>query len=106
MLRVAVTDTGPGIPKESMTMLFKKFSKIDYSYAKHSNQPGTGLGLYISKQIISLHHGDIQVQSEVNVGTTFTVLLPLSTSLQAPEQTQSTAPQEDQKKSDGDTSTT
>lgn len=76
IIKSSVTDTGPGIPKESMGMLFKKFSKIDYSYAKHSNQPGTGLGLYISKQIVSLHNGDIQVQSEVNVGTTFTVSLP------------------------------
>ncbi len=76
MVNVSIADTGPGIPKESMPLLFKKFSKIEYSYAKHSNQPGTGLGLYISKQIVSLHNGDIQVQSEVNIGTTFTVLLP------------------------------
>jgi signal transduction histidine kinase len=75
-VKTAITDTGPGIQKESMNLLFKKFSKIEYSYAKHSNQPGTGLGLYISKQIVSLHNGDIQVQSEVNVGTTFTVVLP------------------------------
>ena len=76
MIAAAVADTGPGIPKDSMNMLFQKFGKIEYSYAKHSNQPGTGLGLYISKQIVTLHHGDIQVESEVNVGTTFTVLLP------------------------------
>lgn len=73
---IAFSDTGPGIHKEAMKDLFKKFSKIEYSYAKHSNQPGTGLGLYISKQIVSLHGGDIRVESEVNVGTTFTVVLP------------------------------
>lgn len=75
-IRTSISDSGTGIPKESIKDLFKKFSKIDYSYAKHSNQPGTGLGLYISKQIVSLHGGDIQVESEVNVGTTFTVILP------------------------------
>ncbi|HRN69717.1 MAG TPA: ATP-binding protein [Candidatus Woesebacteria bacterium] len=76
-IAIAISDTGPGIPKDSMKDLFKKFSKIEYSYAKHSNQPGTGLGLYISKQIVSLHGGDIQVESEVDVGTTFTVILPI-----------------------------
>ena len=75
-IHASISDTGPGIHKDSMKDLFKKFSKIEYSYAKHSSQPGTGLGLYISKQIVSLHGGDIQVESEVNVGTTFTVLLP------------------------------
>jgi len=73
---VSVSDTGSGIQKEDQSKLFKKFSKIDYSYSKHSNQPGTGFGLYISKQIVSLHHGDITVQSEVGEGSTFTVALP------------------------------
>ena len=60
-----------------MNKLFQKFSKIDYSYANHVNQPGTGLGLYISKQIVSLHGGNIEVESSVGVGSTFTVVLPL-----------------------------
>ncbi len=77
LAHVSVTDTASGIPKEELPNLFKKFSKIEYSYSKHSSQPGTGLGLYISKQIVSLHNGDIKVQSEVGVGSTFTVLLPL-----------------------------
>lgn len=77
LVHLSVTDTASGIPKEELPNLFKKFSKIEYSYSKHSSQPGTGLGLYISKQIVSLHNGDIKVQSEVGVGSTFTVLLPL-----------------------------
>lgn len=77
LVHLSVTDTASGIPKEELKNLFKKFSKIEYSYSKHSSQPGTGLGLYISKQIVSLHNGDIKVQSEVGVGSTFTVLLPL-----------------------------
>lgn len=77
LAHLSVTDTASGIPKEELPNLFKKFSKIEYSYSKHSSQPGTGLGLYISKQIVSLHNGDIKVQSEVGIGSTFTVLLPL-----------------------------
>jgi len=77
LVHLSVTDTASGIPKDELPNLFKKFSKIEYSYSKHSSQPGTGLGLYISKQIVSLHNGDIKVQSEVGVGSTFTVLLPL-----------------------------
>jgi two-component system phosphate regulon sensor histidine kinase PhoR len=80
MLTFSVTDTGSGIPKEEQGKLFKKFSKIEYSYSKHSSQPGTGLGLYISKQIISLHNGIIEVQSDVDKGSTFMVLLPESIS--------------------------
>jgi len=79
-VQISVSDTGSGIQKEDQLKLFKKFSKIDYSYTKHSSQPGTGLGLYISKQIVSLHHGSITVQSEVEKGSTFTVNLPLSNS--------------------------
>jgi len=79
-VQISVSDTGSGILKEDQSKLFKKFSKIDYSYTKHSSQPGTGLGLYISKQIVSLHHGSITVQSEVEKGSTFTVNLPLSNS--------------------------
>ncbi|MDA1317151.1 MAG: ATP-binding protein [bacterium] len=76
ILALSVTDTGSGIPQEEQQKLFKKFSKIEYSYSKHSSQLGTGLGLYISKQIVSLHNGTIEVQSEVGKGSTFTVLLP------------------------------
>ncbi len=74
---IAVTDTGPGIAKENLDKLFQKFSKIDYSYSKKQNIHGTGLGLYISKQIISLHHGDINVESQIDVGTSFIVVLPI-----------------------------
>src|SRR5690606_2241681 len=76
-VEVSVRDNGPGIPADAIPKLFQKFSKIDYSYANHVNQPGTGLGLYISKQIVSLHGGKIQVESTVHVGSTFIVTLPI-----------------------------
>lgn len=76
VVHVAVKDTASGIPKEDLSKMFQKFSKIEYSYSKHSSQPGSGLGLYISKQIISLHNGDIHVESEVGVGSTFDIQIP------------------------------
>ena len=78
LIKIAVSDTASGIPKDQLPQLFKKFSKIEYSYSKHSSQPGSGLGLYISKQIVSLHGGDIAVQSEVGKGSVFTITLPVS----------------------------
>jgi len=77
VVKIAVSDTGPGIPKEERHRLFEKFSRIEHSYANQGNIQGTGLGLYVSKQIAALHHGDISVESEVNVGSTFTVTLPI-----------------------------
>jgi len=55
--------------------LFQKFGRLDE--AKQSRTPGTGLGLYISKQIVDLHKGLIEIESEVGKGTTFTIQLPL-----------------------------
>jgi signal transduction histidine kinase len=75
-IKVAVEDTGPGIRKEDRDKLFGKFAKLDHAYKNISNVQGTGLGLYITKKIVSLHGGDITVQSEVDQGTTFTVTLP------------------------------
>lgn len=76
-VQISISDTGPGIAKDDIHKLFGKFSKIDYSYSKKANIHGTGLGLYISKQIISLHKGDIIVESQLDIGTTFTVVLPI-----------------------------
>jgi signal transduction histidine kinase len=78
-VHVEVSDTGSGIQKEDLPKLFQKFSKIEYSYSKHSSQPGTGLGLYISKQIVTLHGGNIQVESEVGKGSTFDIQIPFHT---------------------------
>jgi len=79
-IAIMVSDTGSGIPKKEQSKLFQKFSKIEYSYSKHSSQPGSGLGLYISKQIVTLHKGVIEVQSTVGAGSVFTVRLPKYTS--------------------------
>lgn len=73
-----ITDTGPGISKEHQDKLFTKFGKIDESYANLPNVNGTGLGLYISQEIMKLHGGSISVESDYGHGATFIVSLPIS----------------------------
>lgn len=72
-----ITDSGPGIPTEKQDKLFTKFGKIDESYANLPNINGTGLGLYISQEIMKLHGGSITVESEYGHGATFIVHLPI-----------------------------
>ncbi len=73
---VSVTDTGPGIPKDQISKLFQKFSRLPGSEHK---APGTGLGLVVARQIVEAHQGSIEVESEVNKGTTFRFTLPILT---------------------------
>lgn len=75
---LSVTDTGVGMDKEDMGRLFKKFSMIEHSYAAASTSSGTGLGLYISKSIVTLHKGTITAYSpSLGKGSTFTLSLPI-----------------------------
>lgn len=67
-VRVTISDTGTGIVPENMKRLFDPFFTT-----KHH---GTGLGLPITRRIFQEHDGDISVQSEVNKGTTFSIMLP------------------------------
>lgn len=71
---VRVADTGVGIPPEVQHRIFERFYTGDP--ARDRRKSGNGLGLSIAKKIVELHHGDIQVESEVGKGTTFTVQLP------------------------------
>lgn len=80
VVEVSVSDTGVGIPKEDLSKLFHKFSRLDNSYTAAATSGGTGLGLYISKSLIELMHGRIWITSEgVNRGTTVTMALPVAT---------------------------
>jgi len=72
-LLVQITDHGIGIPKEAMPRLFQRFYRVEAS----SSIGGSGLGLYISRQIIEAHGGRIWVESEPGVGSTFSFTLPL-----------------------------
>jgi signal transduction histidine kinase len=77
-VQISVEDNGPGIRKEDREKLFSKFGKLDFAYNKAKSMSGTGLGLYISKRIVGLHSGSIDVESEVNKGATFIVILPIN----------------------------
>jgi signal transduction histidine kinase len=74
-ITVRISDTGQGIPEKDLARIFDRFYQIDKSRKGKSTH--SGLGLSITKRILELHGSSIDVQSTVNVGTTFTFTLPL-----------------------------
>jgi signal transduction histidine kinase/CHASE3 domain sensor protein len=72
-----IQDTGIGIPKVDQPRVFESFHRS----SNVGIIPGTGLGLTIVKKCVDLHEGQIKVESEVNIGTTFTITLPLNFSV-------------------------
>jgi two-component system sensor histidine kinase/response regulator len=70
-----VEDTGIGIPEEQLPLLFEKFHQLDTPYRRRYE--GTGLGLALTKQLVELHRGRIEVESTVGVGSIFTVWIPI-----------------------------
>ena len=74
-LEISVTDSGMGIPPESMDSLFKPFSQVDSGLSRKFE--GTGLGLAMVKLLTDLHGGAVAVESEVGSGSRFTVWLPV-----------------------------
>ena len=77
-ISISVKDTGIGIAQEDMTRLFTPFEQLDGSFSK--KYQGTGLGLAMVKRLTELHYGCIEVQSELTVGSDFTIWLPLDNS--------------------------
>ncbi len=73
---IKVTDTGYGIAPEDIDKIFDKFYRV--SRAETSKIPGTGLGLATCKEIVTLHGGTIDVESELNKGSTMIIKLPLT----------------------------
>jgi len=71
---VHVRDTGMGIPEEDLPQLFERFYRVDKDRSRATG--GTGLGLAIAKEIVEMHGGEIEVESRVGEGSTFSVKLP------------------------------
>ncbi len=75
-IQMEVSDTGIGIPAEDVSHVFDEFFRA--SNARGLDKDGSGLGLAIVRKIVQRHGGQISVVSELNRGTTFTVLLPIA----------------------------
>ncbi|MBO1000713.1 two-component sensor histidine kinase [Bacillus sp. SD075] len=73
---ITISDTGIGISDQDQFHIFERFYKADL--ARERTKSGSGLGLSIVKRIIEMHEGTISVKSELQKGTTFTILLPIS----------------------------
>ncbi len=74
---ISVRDTGPGIPQQDQERIFQPFQQLDSSIRRRHG--GSGLGLSISRHLVELHGGRMWLESEVGVGTTFFLSLPVET---------------------------
>lgn len=79
-VRIAVTDTGIGIPEKALASIFDRFEQAEQDTERRYG--GTGLGLDISKRLAVMHGSDLKVESVVNQGSTFSFTLPLATAEQ------------------------
>lgn len=76
---IEVSDTGIGIPETDLPHIFEPMYKVDQ--ARTHGKGKSGLGLALAQRVVDLHEGEISVTSEINVGTTFRVVLPLNSRL-------------------------
>ncbi|MCL2214980.1 MAG: ATP-binding protein [Treponema sp.] len=77
ILELKICDTGPGMKKEELDRLFDEYSR--FNQEKNVTIEGTGLGLFITRQLVTLMNGEIHVQSEPGKGSVFTICLPQET---------------------------
>ncbi|MBL9105325.1 MAG: response regulator [Myxococcales bacterium] len=82
--RLRVIDSGIGIPREAQARVFERFHRLEGSRGR--THEGTGIGLALVQELVKLHAGSIAVESAVDVGSTFTVEVPLGSAHLPPEQ--------------------
>ncbi|MBK7632259.1 MAG: response regulator [Ignavibacteriales bacterium] len=83
-LKITVSDTGVGIPQEKLQKIFDRFYQVDGSHTRE--QEGTGIGLSLTKELIELHKGNIEVESEEGKGSSFIISIPLGTDHLKPDE--------------------
>jgi signal transduction histidine kinase len=86
LVGISVEDRGPGIPKREQRQVFRRF--VRGSSARELNVKGTGIGLAMVDRIVKAHGGRVDVESELGVGTTFTIALPMARESERMSETQ------------------
>ncbi|HEY0591692.1 MAG TPA: ATP-binding protein, partial [Thermoanaerobaculia bacterium] len=81
---LTVRDEGIGIPEPKIPLIFERFYRVEEA---GTTVKGTGLGLFITREIVRMHGGAIRAESKVGEGSTFTVELPVQGPEQAPDST-------------------
>ena len=81
---IKISDTGVGIPQEKLPKIFDRFCQVDGSHTRE--QEGTGIGLSLTKELVELHRGRIEVESLEGKGTIFIIKLPLGKEHLKPEE--------------------
>ena len=84
LVNIGICDSGIGIPNEKMSKIFDRFYKVDSIHKR--KQEGTGIGLALSKELVELHKGKIQVESAEGKGTIFTISIPSGKKHYTPEE--------------------
>ena len=102
-LEISICDTGPGIPREQLTRIFDRFYQSDSTFEHH--QKGSGIGLSIAKELVELHHGEIDVHTREGKGTEFIIRLPMGDAHLKPEEIVDPAKKPYTPKSPGEIST-
>lgn len=74
MIEIVIKDSGIGIPSNRLDRIFERFYQVDHTI--QSAYTGTGIGLHLTRELIELHKGRIEVDSEEGIGSTFTIALP------------------------------
>src|SRR4029077_8696397 len=87
-VQLQVRDTGVGIPEEHRERVFERFHRVEGTHAR--TYEGTGIGLAFVRELVRLHGGEVQVESALGQGSTFTVTIPLGTTHLPPERIQAT----------------